>query len=63
MSDYSAVSLPRQKGRREAYAKFGILDLSGTLRVNDPAAFIARLGTGFGRARAFGCGLMLIRRA
>ena len=43
--------------------KLGLLDLSGTLRVSDPATFAARLGQGFGRARAFGCGLMLIRRA
>ena len=63
VNDYSVVSLPRQKGRREAHAKFGILDLSGTLRVNDPLAFVGRLGLGFGRARAFGCGLILIRRA
>ncbi len=63
VNDYSVVSLPRQKGRRETHAKLGILDLSGTLRVTDPAAFVARLGQGFGRARAFGCGLMLIRRA
>lgn len=62
VNDYSAISLPRQKGRREAHAKFGILDLSGTLQVTQREAFIARLGAGFGRARAFGCGLMLIRR-
>ncbi len=63
VNDYSAISLPRETGRRAAHAKFGILDLSGTVRVTDPAAFVARLGQGFGRARAFGCGLMLIRRA
>lgn len=62
VNDYSAVSLPRQTGRRETHAKFGILDLSGTVRVTNPVAFVARLGQGFGRARAFGCGLMLIRR-
>jgi CRISPR system Cascade subunit CasE len=63
VNDYTAISLPRQKGPRDAHAKFGILDLSGTLRVTDPAGFVTRLGQGFGRARAFGCGLMLIRRA
>lgn len=63
VNDYSVVSLPRQKGRREAHAKFGILGLSGTLQVTDPSAFVTRIGLGFGRARAFGCGLMLIRRA
>lgn len=63
VNDYSAISQPRQKGRRESHAKFGILDLSGTVQITDPAAFVMRLGQGFGRARAFGCGLMLIRRA
>jgi CRISPR system Cascade subunit CasE len=33
------------------------------LTVRNPASFLATLGQGFGRARAFGCGLMLIRRA
>lgn len=31
--------------------------------VTDSIAFVTKLGQGFGRARAFGCGLMLIRRA
>ncbi|SEE05381.1 CRISPR-associated protein, Cse3 family [Rhizobiales bacterium GAS191] len=39
------------------------LDFDGVLEVTDPALFLARLATGFGRARAFGHGLMLIRRA
>ena len=33
------------------------------IEVTDPPAFLARLAAGFGRAKAFGCGLMLIRRA
>lgn len=49
---------PRPRGPR-----FGVLDLDGVLEVTDPAAFLARLVQGFGRAKAFGCGLMLIRRA
>jgi CRISPR system Cascade subunit CasE len=43
-------------------AVFGMMDLSGILEVKDPARFLTRLAQGFGRARAFGCGLMLIRR-
>lgn len=39
-----------------------LLDFDGALRVDDPAVFLAALCAGFGRARAFGCGLMLIRR-
>jgi CRISPR system Cascade subunit CasE len=44
-------------------ARFGILDMTGTIRITDPDAFGAALATGFGRAKAWGCGLMLIRRA
>ena len=55
---YDRVKMPRRNGA----AVFGVLDLSGVLTVTDPAAFLAKLGSGFGRARAFGCGLMLVRR-
>ncbi|MEL6425864.1 MAG: type I-E CRISPR-associated protein Cas6/Cse3/CasE, partial [Pseudomonadota bacterium] len=60
VSDYSTVSLPGRDMRRP---RFGILDMAGTLTVNDPSLFVDRLARGFGRAKAFGCGLMLIRRA
>jgi CRISPR system Cascade subunit CasE len=43
--------------------RFGRLDIAGVLTVGDPPRFLAALATGFGRSRAFGCGLMLIRRA
>lgn len=42
---------------------FGRLDFEGVLRVDDPARFLAAVPQGFGRSRAFGCGLMLLRRA
>ncbi len=51
---------PRTRGRGP---RFGILDLEGEITVTDPAAFLSQLARGFGRAKAFGCGLMLIRRA
>jgi CRISPR system Cascade subunit CasE len=57
---YEAVRIPRDKGED---ARFGRLDFTGLLQVTDPAKFLAKLNAGFGRARAFGCGLMLIRRA
>jgi len=60
---YSVVALPGHRGARRGQPQFGILDLTGTLTVTDPVAFVSRLGQGFGRAKAFGCGLMLIRRA
>lgn len=63
VSDYSVMALPGHRGARKGQPQFGILDMTGTLEVTDPSAFLARLAAGFGRARAFGCGLMLIRRA
>lgn len=57
---YEQVRVPRQGARP---AIFGQLDFEGRLTVRDPAAFLPALAAGFGRARAFGCGLMLIRRA
>ncbi|MDO5603772.1 MAG: type I-E CRISPR-associated protein Cas6/Cse3/CasE [Paracoccus sp. (in: a-proteobacteria)] len=60
--DYSVIALPSHRGKRAGQPQFGILDLTGMLTVTDPAAFLTRLAAGFGRAKAFGCGLMLIRR-
>ncbi len=42
--------------------RFGVFDLVGRLEVTEPASLLSRLAQGFGRARAFGCGLMLVRR-
>ncbi|MGV6819047.1 MAG: type I-E CRISPR-associated protein Cas6/Cse3/CasE [Parvularcula sp.] len=42
--------------------RFGILDLQGEIEIKEPEIFLTRLLSGFGRAKAFGCGLMLIRR-
>jgi CRISPR system Cascade subunit CasE len=39
-----------------------VLDINGVLTVKDPERFLVALASGFGRARAFGYGLMLIRR-
>ncbi len=44
-------------------ARIGVLELEGELEVRDPDLFVSALGKGFGRAKAFGCGLMLVRRA
>jgi CRISPR system Cascade subunit CasE len=56
---YDRVVIPRETGKP---AVFGVLDIGGVLTVRDPARFLAAQEAGFGRARAFGCGLMLIRR-
>ncbi len=60
---YSVQALPNHRGRRAGQPQFGILDLKGSLTVKNPIAFTEKLLRGFGRAKAFGCGLMMIRRA
>lgn len=49
----------RRRGARAVHSR---LEFDGELEVIDPAAFVARLASGFGRAKAFGNGLMLIRK-
>jgi CRISPR system Cascade subunit CasE len=56
---YDSLRIPRAAGKPTV---FGVLDISGVLQVQDPTRFLGQLSQGFGRARAFGCGLMLIRR-
>jgi CRISPR system Cascade subunit CasE len=57
---YNKLKLPRQ-GKREKI-EISTLEFTGILEIADPTKFMAKLESGFGRARAFGCGLMLIRR-
>ncbi len=42
---------------------FAAVDYEGVLEVRDPVAFTSALLAGIGKAKAYGCGLMLIRRA
>lgn len=48
------------RSRRAVHCR---LDFEGVLEVTEPQIFLSQLSKGFGRARAFGHGLMLIRRA
>lgn len=57
---YETMRVPRDDKKRPV--QFSRLEFTGGLTVTDPASFLAALAAGFGRARAFGCGLMLIRR-
>ncbi len=57
---YTVLDLARRNNRR---ASLGILDLKGEIEITDPATFLPALVQGFGRAKAWGNGLMLIRRA
>ncbi len=56
---YRVENLPR-RGR---HADIGVSEVRGALEVTDPERFLARVLAGFGRAKAFGCGLMLLKRA
>jgi CRISPR system Cascade subunit CasE len=72
-TNYETIQIPRGKQHAESgewrlesrsrFAQFGVLDLSGMIEITDAAAFLAQLPEGFGKAKAFGCGLMLIKRA
>ena len=57
---YRRVDLSRDKARD---VTLGLFDFDGVLRVTAPDIFLAALAQGFGKAKGFGCGLMLIRRA
>ncbi len=51
--------LLRKKGNQNI--RFSSIDFSGTLVIIDPIRFKESLYTGIGRAKSFGCGLMLIK--
>lgn len=57
---YAQVPVERRRGRP---AGFSVLNFTGRIEITDPAVFLAKLTLGFGSAKAFGNGLMLIRRA
>ena len=56
---YAQIPVERRRGRP---AGFSVLDFKGTIEVTEPFALLDKLARGFGSAKAFGCGLMLIRR-
>lgn len=62
VADYFTVVLPEQRNRQKR-PQFGILDVAGHIEVIDPDLFLNQMAQGFGRAKSYGCGLMLIRRA
>ena len=57
---YETVKVGR---RGDGKIEFSVLDFEGVLTVANPETFLLSLAKGFGSAKAFGCGLMLIRRA
>lgn len=51
----------KSKKRTGQQVQFSSVDFQGVLTVKQPAVFLAQYIKGFGRAKALGCGLMLIR--
>ncbi|HDS2558525.1 TPA: type I-E CRISPR-associated protein Cas6/Cse3/CasE [Klebsiella aerogenes] len=56
---YRQQQVVRAKSRQ--LIQFSCVDFSGVLVVNEPGLFMQRLAQGYGKSRAFGCGLMLIK--
>lgn len=52
----------KKDGRREYRMTHLAVRFDGLLRITDPDAFRKTLARGIGPAKAFGCGLMLVRR-
>jgi CRISPR system Cascade subunit CasE len=48
--------------KRDHLIRFSAVDFSGELLVTDPKLFQQALFDGLGHAKAFGCGLLLVRR-
>jgi len=59
LEGYRAERFARRNGK---FGTLGIFDIKGALTITEPNSFLDRLRQGFGRGKAFGCGLMLIRR-
>lgn len=51
------------RARPEPPMSYSTLDFDGVLTVGDPDALLSAISRGFGAAKAYGCGLMLVRRA
>jgi CRISPR system Cascade subunit CasE len=52
----------QQHAEKNGRLRFSMVDFSGELTVSDPTAFDVALREGIGHAKAFGCGLLLVRR-
>lgn len=60
--DQLAVDGYQQHVVKNGKLKFSTVEFVGTLVVTDAQKFVDMLGQGLGHAKAFGCGLMLVRR-
>ena len=61
--EFSACHLAEfSKKQEKAQIALNIVDISGVLSVTDADAFADAVRNGIGRGRAFGCGMLLLRR-
>lgn len=56
---YRQQLICREKSRQTI--QFSSVDYTGMLVVNEPSLFLQRLASGYGKSRAFGCGMMMIK--
>lgn len=57
---YQQHNIARKGGEKPM--SFSTLEFDGVLEVRDPTVFLSSVVRGFGASKAYGCGLMLIRR-
>ena len=50
------------RGSGRSSLRLSVIEFDGMLTVREPDIFIAKVARGFGRGKAFGLGLMLLRR-
>lgn len=61
VDEYQQHRIRRSNGKRPL--TFSSAECNGILRVRDPERFLSVAYNGIGSARAFGCGLMMLKRA
>lgn len=61
LPDMISYEQHKSKKRGGHNVQFSSVDFQGVLTVKEPELFLAQYVKGFGRAKALGCGLMLIR--
>lgn len=59
--EIQAYTQHRNKKANGQNIQFSSVDFEGLLTINDPERFLSQYLQGFGRSKALGCGLMLIR--
>ncbi|OAI10348.1 type I-E CRISPR-associated protein Cas6/Cse3/CasE [Methylomonas koyamae] len=61
-SAYAWHTLQQKAAKKGEKSGFSSVDFTGEIQITDPEKFRQTLFTGLGRAKAFGCGLLMVRR-